>query len=90
MATAFAPPVRIVSGGAPPFVQAANAPPFVVYAGEAPNIGFPITIVTDGAPPITLLNEDGSTWSAEPSFFLLETGDSILLEDSSGLLLLEV
>jgi hypothetical protein len=61
----LAPPVRIVSDGAPPFVQAPNAPPFVVYAGTGPNIGFPITVVADGAPPITLLNEDGSTWSED-------------------------
>jgi hypothetical protein len=62
--SALAPPVRIVTANAPPFVQvSANAPPFVVYEGDAPNIGVPITVVTDGAPPITLLNEDGSPWT---------------------------
>lgn len=84
---ALAPPVQVVTANAPPFVQVSSgAPPFVVVIGNAP----PIMLVADGAPPITLLNEDGSVWSAEPSFFLLETGDSVLLEDSSGLLILEI
>lgn len=57
------PPVILVDAGGLPRVNTTGAVPHTVSTN---GFGVPITLVEDSAPPITLLNEDGTVWEPEP------------------------
>lgn len=55
-------PVSVVDAGGAPFVRVTDKAPIAVPVTDGK--GAPITLVESGAPPINLVNDDGTQWEA--------------------------